>query len=57
MSKQEKEFEYSKYAVTDELREGVSGLRLAYKAKAKAQGNTRKLARKRKEFGGSGCHE
>jgi hypothetical protein len=57
MSKQEKEFEYSKYAIDDDVREGVSKLGLAYKAKAKAQRNTRRAGRIRKAYGGSGCDE
>ena len=51
---EENEFDFDKYAPQDELREGVSRLHLAYKAKDKEQGSERKLARKRKLFAGSG---
>lgn len=51
---EENEFDFEKYAPQDELRDGVSRLQLAYKAKAKAQVNKRRAARKRKEFAGSG---
>ena len=49
-----REFNYAKYAIDDEVREGVDKLELAHRAKAKDQGNTRRNARKRKAFEGGG---
>ena len=48
------DFNYDKYALDDEVREGVDKMELAHRAKAKAQGNTRRDARKRKAFEGGG---
>lgn len=48
------EFDYDKYALDDDVRDGVDKLELAHRAKAKAQGNDRRAARKRKAFEG-GC--
>ena len=45
-------FNYNKYATEEDVREGVDKLELAHRAKAKAQGNTRRDARKRKAFEG-----
>ena len=46
------EFNYDKYAIEEDVRDGVDKLELAHRAKAKAQGNTRRDARKRKAFEG-----
>lgn len=48
------EFDYDKYALDDEVRDGVDKLELAHRAKAKAQGSARRDARKRKAFEGGG---
>ena len=46
------EFDYDKYAIDEDVRDGTDKLKLAYVAKAKAQGNARREARKRKAFEG-----
>ena len=48
------EFNYDKYALEADVREGVDKLELAHRAKAKAQGSKRRDARKRKAFEGGG---